>query len=53
MARTREKPPLERTARALCQLRGLPDDFRRLVLDQPWPGPVPADRQEPDGGGDS
>jgi hypothetical protein len=24
-----------------------PEDFRRLVLDQPWPGPVPNDRQEP------
>jgi len=24
------------------------EDFRRLALDQPWPGPVPKDRQEPD-----
>lgn len=23
-----------------------PEDFKRLVLDQPWPGPVPFDRQE-------
>ncbi len=23
-----------------------PDDFKRLVLDQPWPGPVPTDRQD-------
>ena len=24
-----------------------PEDFRRLVLDQPWPGPAPLDCQEP------
>lgn len=29
------------------------EDFRRLVLDQPWPGPVPKDRQEPGDGADS
>ena len=23
-----------------------PEDFRRLVLDQPWPGAAPNDRQE-------
>lgn len=23
-----------------------PEDFGRLVLDQPWPGPVPKDRQD-------
>lgn len=23
-----------------------PDDFKRLVLDQPWPGPVPFGRQD-------
>lgn len=23
-----------------------PEDFRRLVLDQPWPGPVPVSRQD-------
>lgn len=28
MARAREKPPLERAARALCKLRGLPEDTR-------------------------
>ncbi len=28
MACAREKPPLERAARALCQLRGLPEDTR-------------------------
>ena len=28
MAKPREKPPLERAARALCQLRGLPEDIR-------------------------
>lgn len=25
-----------------------PEDFRRLVLDQPWPGAAPKDRQEPE-----
>lgn len=68
------KTTLELAARALCHLRGLPEntryqgakmwqshlgeameilrvalppeDFRRLVLDQPWPGPAPQDRQE-------
>lgn len=30
-----------------------PDDFKRLVLDQPWPGPVPFDRQEPPAAEDS
>jgi len=24
-----------------------PEDFKRLVLDQPWPGPEPKVRQEP------
>ena len=28
MARARVKPPLELAARALCQLRGLPEDTR-------------------------
>lgn len=28
MARAREKPPLELAARALCRLRGLPEDTR-------------------------
>ena len=28
MAKQRETPPLERAARALCQLRGLPEDTR-------------------------
>lgn len=62
------KTPIEQAARAICRLRGLPEntryqgakmwqahlgealeilraalppeDFRRLVLDQPWPGPL-------------
>ena len=28
MGKPREKPPLERAARALCRLRGLPEDTR-------------------------
>lgn len=68
------KTTIELAARAICRLRGLPedtqyqgakmwqshllealeilrsalppDDFKRLVLDQPWPGPTPFDRQE-------
>ena len=81
MARIREKTTLELAARALCRLRGLPEDtryqgakmwqsrlgeameilraaltaedFKRLVLDQPWPGPVPKDRQDRAEQGDS
>ena len=30
-----------------------PDDFKRLVLDQPWAGPVPFGRQEPPAADDS
>jgi len=26
-----------------------PEDFRRLVLDQPWPGPAPRDDSRPSG----
>lgn len=29
MPRTREKPPVERAARALCRFHGLPEDARR------------------------
>lgn len=28
MGKPREKPPVERAARALCQIRGLPEDAR-------------------------
>jgi len=81
MRRPGTKTTLELAARALCRLRGLPEDtryqgasmwqshldeameilraalpsedFQRLVLDQPWPGPVPKDRQEPHAPADS
>ena len=81
MAAPQPKTTLELAARAMCRLRGLPedtryqgakmwqshldealeilraalppDDFQRLVLDQPWPGPVPNGRQEPPAPADS
>lgn len=82
MPRHLPKTTLELAARALCRLRGLPEntryqgakmwqshlgealeilraalppeDFRRLVLDQPWPGPKPSEpRQDRGDRGDS
>lgn len=41
------------SAMTILQAALPPEDFRRLVLDQPWPGPVPKDRQDSAGSDDS